>query len=126
VRSGTPHGAGEDPSVDFRRAPAHDCFKTTGAREDVPTGVGTTDAGTYPGSILFIRTIGHRLGIAGGCSPSSIFLAILGVALGLFSSYRLRTTKRGRGGRGMAIAAVVIGLIAGVLSLVSAVGSQPA
>lgn len=97
----------------------------TAAHEDVPTGVGRSNTGTYRGSVISFALSAIALGLLGGAPPISILPAIIGVTGGLISSRRLRTTLRDRRGRGMATAAVVIGLSAGALSLITVFTSQP-
>ena len=70
------------------------------------------------GSILSFGFSAIALGLLLGTGPISIFPALLGVIGGLISLYRLRTAHDGRGGSGMATAAVVIGLFAGATSLI--------
>ncbi len=95
----------------------------TGEREDVPADVRPAYAGTYRASVISFALSAIAVGLLLGTGPISIFPAMLGVVSGLYSSYRLRASPPGRGGRGMATAAVVIGLIAGAISLIMIFGS---
>ena len=90
----------------------------TNAQDEISTRARPVDAGTYPGSIASFALSAIALGLLLGTGPISIFPASLGMTIGLFSAYRLRTTHDGRGGSGMATAAVVIGLFAGATSLI--------
>lgn len=58
------------------------------------------------------------VGLLLGTGPISIFPALLGVIGGLFRLIRQRAVHAGPGDRGLATAAVVIGSVTGVLSVI--------
>jgi hypothetical protein len=66
------------------------------------------------------------LGLLVGTGPVlGILPAAIGIVGGVVSSIRLRLVHAGQRGRGLAVAAIVIGTISGGISLLAALGSAP-
>lgn len=70
------------------------------------------------GSIVSFGLSAIAVGLLLGTGPISIFPALLGVMGGLFRLIRQRAVHAGPGDRGLATAAVVIGSVTGVLSVI--------
>ena len=86
-------------------------------------------AGSREGSVGAVISFGLSavaLGLLLGTGPISIFPAILGVLGGTWTLYRLHSSAEDWGGKGMATAAVILGLLVGALSVIIVAGSQAA
>lgn len=81
-------------------------------------------SGTTPGAIISFGLAAIALGLLIGTGPISLFPAALAVLGGAWTRYRLSASTPERGGKGMATATVILGIIVGALSVIMIAGSQ--
>lgn len=79
---------------------------------------------TSPGATISFALAAVALGLLLGTGPISLFPAALAVFGGAWTRYRLSASTPERGGKGMATAAVVVGVIVGALSVIMMTGTQ--